>query len=92
MSRPCSDPQYCYCVNYDEHSDYLCDKEDYEVFTPDMNDCARYLNCSDGCFNSVLVRTPTKYWGKGSVINNGPGTAPLPNYLWGKRLYVNQMN
>ena len=55
MSRPCSDPQYCYCVNYDEHSDYLCHKEDFEVFTPDMTDCARYLNCSDGCFQSVLV-------------------------------------
>ena len=53
--RHCTDPQHCPCVNYDVHEDYLCGKEDYEVFFPDMNDCARFLDCSNGCINSILV-------------------------------------
>jgi len=54
LSRPCTDPQHCPCVNYDAHEDYFCREEDVLEFFPDTNDCARYLDCTAGCFTSVL--------------------------------------
>jgi len=67
QSRHCVDPQFCPCVNYNAYEDYLCKHDDIEEFFPDMTDCARFLNCTNGCFSSVLCQEnylyrPDKKW------------------------------
>ena len=33
----------------------FCEDSDFEEFYPVFNDCASYLNCSNGCIEEVLV-------------------------------------
>ena len=56
--RRCSDQARCPCINYDEEVEENCPVTSQTFLFPDMRECARYLNCTAGCFTSVLV-TPS---------------------------------
>ena len=51
----CLDYEHCPCKNWDEDNQMFCEKYHFEEFYPDFNDCANYLNCSNGCIETVLV-------------------------------------
>jgi len=59
--RPCVDHQHCPCINYIEHFDYFCKEDDFKNFFPDINDCARYFNCTSGCFYPMLCQEKFLY-------------------------------
>ena len=53
--RRCSDEARCPCINYDQGVEEDCPDTTQTFLFPDMRECARYLNCTAGCFTSVLV-------------------------------------
>ena len=68
LSIHTSDTKRCPCINYDEMVEELCpENAEKPLLFPDMRECARYLNCTAGCFTSVLcpydyLYEPAKEW------------------------------